>query len=91
MLTLGYDWIESNLLKPVEFYQKACLLVICIGVIYAFVKNRKNLSYEMIFLLTIFIGGFLFHIIWEAKSRYIIPYILVLMPLAVIKNRIKEK
>ena len=35
-------------------------------------------------LITIFIGGFAFHILWEAKSRYIIPYILVLIPISTI-------
>ena len=37
---------------------------------------------NIIFLVTIFIGGFAFHILWEAKSRYIIPYIVILIPLA---------
>ena len=37
---------------------------------------------DLIFLLTIFVGGFAFHILWEAKSRYIIPYIIVLIPIA---------
>ena len=45
-------------------------------------KNRKNLTIELIFLVTIFLGGFGFHILWEAKSRYIIPYIVVLIPVA---------
>lgn len=51
-------------------------------------QRRKNLSLEIIFLITIFIGGFAFHLLWEAKSRYIIPYIIVLIPIASIK--IKE-
>ena len=46
------------------------------------IQNRKNLSLDIIFLITIFIGGFAFHILWEAKSRYIIPYIVVLIPVA---------
>ena len=41
----------------------------------------------MLFLITIFIGGFAFHILWEAKSRYIIPYIVVLIPVATIHMR----
>ena len=34
-------------------------------------------------LCLIFLGGFLFHILWEAKSRYILPYIIILIPVAV--------
>ena len=31
-------------------------------------------------LPTIFIGGFLFHLFWEAKSQYTITYFVLLMP-----------
>ena len=58
------------------------------------IQNRKNLSLDVLFLITIFIGGFAFHVLWEAKSRYIIPYILVLIPVASIYINslgIKEK
>ena len=56
------------------------------------IQNRKNLSNELILLVTIFIGGFLFHVMWEAKSRYIIPYIIVLIPVATICiNKIQFK
>lgn len=43
------------------------------------------MSNENILLITIFLGGFFFHILWEAKSRYIIPYFLILIPIASIK------
>ena len=45
------------------------------------IKNRKDISNEILLLVTVFIGGFLFHTICEAKSRYIIPYIVVLIPI----------
>ncbi len=66
-------------------YQKALMFIIFGCSIIVLIQNRKNLSNELILLLTIFIGGFLFHVIWEAKSRYIIPYIVVLMPIAAIE------
>ena len=46
------------------------------------IQNRKNISLDVLFLITIFIGGFTFHLLWEAKSRYILPYVLVLIPIA---------
>ena len=72
----------------IEFYQKALLLVTCVCCLIFLIQNRKNISLDIIFLITIFIGGFSFHILWEAKSRYIIPYIVVLIPVAsmTIKN-----
>lgn len=74
-------WMQA----PLTFYQKALLILMCICCIIVLIQNRKNLSLDLIFLITIFIGGFLFHILWEAKSRYIIPYIVVLIPVASIE------
>ena len=74
----------------VEHYQKALIFIIFGGSILALIKNRKNLSNEMILLITIFIGGFLFHILWETKSRYVFPYIMVLIPIATIEINAKN-
>lgn len=41
---------------------------------------KKN-PYEMFFILT-FIGGFIFHTIWEAKGQYTISYFWLLLPLS---------
>ena len=79
---------------PLTFYQKVLLILTCLVSILVLIQNRKNLSWEIIFLLMIFIGGFMFHILWEAKSRYIIPYLVVLIPIASIlikPVKIKEK
>lgn len=87
-----YSAVRSNIVKendPIEnvndiltFYQKALLIVTSVCCLIFLIKNRKNISLEVIFLITIFIGGFAFHILWEAKSRYIIPYIVVIIPVA---------
>lgn len=72
-----------NVIKtPLTFYQKALLILMCVCSIIVLIQNRKNLSPEIVYLLLIFMGGFAFHILWEAKSRYIIPYIVVLIPIA---------
>lgn len=82
--TIGDSNRFEKLIEPLTFYQKTLLILTCICSIIVLIQNRKNLSLEVIFLLTIFIGGFAFHILWEAKSRYIIPYIVVLIPIAAI-------
>ena len=81
-----------NVIKePLLFYQKALLILMCVCSIIVLIQNRKNLSVNVIYLLLIFMGGFAFHIIWEAKSRYIIPYIVVLIPIASIEiNKLKK-
>ena len=86
----------ENLISPITFYQKVLLILMCLTSIIVIIQNRKNLSLEVIFLITIFIGGFAFHILWEAKSRYIIPYIVVLIPITAIninycKSNLKGK
>ncbi len=35
-------------------------------------------------LLITIIGGFLFHMIWEAKGRYILPYFVMMLPMAAV-------
>ena len=75
----------ENIIAPLTFYQKVLLILSCICSIIVLIQNRKNLTPELIYLLLIFMGGFAFHILWEAKSRYIIPYIVVLIPIASIK------
>lgn len=81
-----------NITKPLMLYQKTLLILMCTCSLIILIQNRKNLSVDVIFLITIFIGGFAFHILWEAKSRYIIPYIIALIPVASIYiNKIKLK
>ena len=47
-----------------------------------FILKRKEWSLqEAYYALNIF-GGFLFHMIWEAQSRYILGYFVLMLPLA---------
>lgn len=71
-----------NMIEPLTFYQKILLILATLCSLIVMIQNRKNMSLEILFLVTIFIGGFAFHILWEAKSRYIIPYIIAILPLA---------
>ena len=78
------DEMVDSLMNPVQILQKAIVLIIFAWTILVLVKHRKNVSNEILLLVTVFIGGFLFHTIWEAKSRYIISYIVVLIPISAI-------
>lgn len=84
--------ILNNFNVLLSFYQKTSLVITCICTLIVLLQNKKNLSLDVIFLITIFIGGFAFHILWEAKSRYIIPYVIILIPIASINiNKIHIK
>lgn len=84
---LQRKWLDEILIQVREdviVYQKALVLIIFVGTILTVLKYGEQLSNEALLLIIVFIGGFLFHTLWEAKSRYIISYILVLIPVAAI-------
>lgn len=57
-----------------------CQTFILAGVcIYIFGCRKERTMDEMIFAI-IFIGGFLFHLFWEAKSQYTMLYFFLLIP-----------
>lgn len=77
--------IDNKLIEArndIIIYQKALILIIFGTSICVLLKYKDKLSNEVLLLVIIFIGGFLFHTLWEAKSRYIISYIIVLIPVA---------
>ena len=76
--------MKSKKYKLIEIYQKALTILIYGGALIAIIKNRKNLNNELILLFTIFIGGMLFHTLWEMKSRYTLPYVIMLIPISAI-------
>ena len=45
------------------------------------IKN-KSLKSENLILILAFIGGFMFHILWETKSIYALPFFVLLIPSA---------
>lgn len=57
--------------------------IIWTGVLFYLVLNRRQLTvFHLVFGL-ILIGGFLFHLLWEAKSQYTIYYFYLMIPYAV--------
>lgn len=86
------DEVLSKIRNIVFPIQKGVILSIFLCTATVLVQNREKLENEVLLLILIFLGGFAFHLIWEAKSRYVIPYIVVLIPLISIDINIdKEK
>ena len=50
-------------------------------ILFLLLADRKQKEKTEIFLLA-FLGGFVFHFFWEAKSQYALPYFIPLLPLA---------
>lgn len=57
--------------------------LICIGSTITSIKQvKKQPDLSWLLLLTI-LGGISYHMLFEAKSRYVIPYVLLMIPLAI--------
>lgn len=64
--------IVSNLLQT----------LILFGTVWYLVFYWKEMELSHVLLPVCFIGGFLFHIFWEAKAQYTMPYFALLLPLS---------
>lgn len=62
-------------------YQSLIFIGVFLWIIFNYWR-KKDLE-DQVLLLTIF-GGFLFHMLWEAKGRYILPYFVMMLPMAAI-------
>ena len=56
--------------------------LIYLGALVFAITQFKKIEFSQLALIIIFIGGFLFHILWEAKSQYVITYFILLFPYA---------
>ncbi len=78
--------------KMLNFLQ----LWILVGCILWLLLEDKKLFLERSFFVVCFVGGFLFHLMWEAKSQYSLNYIMMMLPIAILGfglfiNRIKGR
>lgn len=62
-----------------ELFNLSQTLVLAGVCLYLFLCYKDN-SLQELFFAVIFIGGFLFHTFWEAKSQYTMLYFLLLIP-----------
>lgn len=62
-------------------YQSLIFAGVFLRLIFGFWR-KKELEDQI--LLIFIIGGFLFHMLWEAKGRYILPYFVAMLPMAAI-------
>lgn len=53
------------------------------GIVLYLIFERKKLDLQKMAPMIILIGGFVFHIFWEAKTEYAFPYYMLLFPYAV--------
>lgn len=74
---------KGDLWKPftnvMDVYQS---LIYCGVLLFLLLIIRKKIPVEHLCLLIVILGGFIFYVFWEAKSRYIFPYFMMMIPMA---------
>lgn len=68
-----YLWLYLNCLQT----------IILTGSIFYLLLYRSKVPRESLILYVAFLGGFIFHIFWEAKREYTLPYFLIIFPYCV--------
>lgn len=76
---LGTGKVNKVLTEYMDIIQTLILFGATVYIILDYKKAKGN----KLFLIIIFIGGFLFHLIWEAKCQYTITYFILLIPYCV--------
>jgi len=76
------EWIcgegEYRVKAWMNLFQQMTYVMATYGVLCLLKKRRI----EDVLIPTVILGGFLYHLICEAKSQYIIPYLILMIPLA---------
>lgn len=74
--------VGGNLAKVEEKYFDIYQIIIFIFAGLGIFKIAKDFDLKKALIPIIFIGGFLFHILWETKAIYVIQYYFILLPYA---------
>jgi hypothetical protein len=89
------EWLYSpeKSWKYLEAWMNIHQLIAYISILIWLIQRWKNPGKMQNYLIYIAIfGGFLFSIIWEAKTRYIFPYYVMMLPMvAIAVGKIIEK
>ncbi len=69
--------IHDILYEFMNQIQSMYYLMILVALLYLLIRKHELYQYAVGIIL---IGGFLFSLIWEAKSRYVFPYLIISIP-----------
>ena len=77
-----YTGLPNRILqKMMDSYQLLIYSLVLFLLIYT-KRKKKKMDLEWYVLLIAVIGGVLFHELWEAKSRYVFSYFIMMIPMA---------
>lgn len=86
---LGFSVVTQSLFKQqgllneiyVAFFNLLQSLVYMGTLLFLYLK-RRSITWMQLMPAVVFIGGFLFHMVWEAKGQYSVCYFILLIPYA---------
>lgn len=96
LISLYDGKLNKILIRYLDSYQ---IIIFAFSAIYI-ITNFKKINTKQSLILVIFLGGFLFHILWEAKCIYVLTYFVLLIPYAscginkiytILEDKIKHK
>jgi hypothetical protein len=84
-----YEFIRPDHAYPAVIALSFFQIIIWAGVVLAlwFYNRQKHLD-EALIMPMIFVGGFIFHTLWEAKSQYVFSYFVILFPISLLGLRL---
>ena len=77
--TAIYKGSVNKILNVVVNCHQMFVYLMCVVFSINIFKDRENIKMEELIFVVFVIGGFFFSILWEAKTRYILPYYSVLL------------
>ena len=91
----GFGWLFPAFARSLfkeggtanEVYWELCNAVqtmVYAGALLFAVFRFRRVQFQGLLFAVIFIGGFLFHLFWEAKGQYAVSYFVLLIPYAVL-------
>ncbi len=72
---------EKGITSYMEYYQQFVYFGTVLG-LFCFLKKKNIGNWPMAFLPLIILGGFFYHMLFEAKSQYIFTYFILMLPIA---------
>lgn len=69
-----YEGNINSILNVISSCHQMFVYLMCIIFSLSVFINRKMIKMEELIFIVFVIGGFFFSILWEAKTRYILPY-----------------
>lgn len=79
---LGQSLFQGEASSALGGYMNIYQSIIFLGALLFFLLSWKKNCLRQMILAVVFLGGFLFHLFWEAKGQYALPYFLLLLPYA---------